>query len=1606
MSLIPKYIFDQVARHNLSQEEAKKMINELKIRDHNSEDIAIIGISCRLPKSKNVNEYWHNLIRGVECKTTFQKDRLEYIKSVVTNSGYSDFLSTMPLNEDELEDTRISGYLEDVDKFDAGIFNISPIEAKGMDPMHRVLLETVWTAIVDAGYTRDKIYGTDTSVFVGRDCINDTMYKYITKEESTSMTGNWPALLAGRINHLYNLKGSSLVIDSACSSGLLGVHLACNALRNNECHMAIVSAVALASFPYFNKFPRSMMESKNGKVKTFDKDADGTLFSEGVASVILKPLSKAEKDRDNIYGVIKGSAINNDGATNGITAPNALAQEEVIVKSWKNSNIDPTTIQYIEAHGTGTKLGDPIEIKGITNAFSKYTDKNQFCGIGSAKGNIGHTVAVSGLASLIKVILAMKNKVIPPSINFKELNPFINFIKSPVYLVDKPHKWEKSDTPRRAGISSFGFAGTNCHVIIEEPPMVTKHDIEFDLPYEIFTVSAKTERSLKGLLKEYSKFIEEEMQTNIKNICYTSNQGRDHYNYRIAIIVRDFHELSQKMDMILSSDLKDISSNGVYYGYHKIGSNQKKIIEDGEITVAQHKNISAEANNLLVKILKEKGDYILLSMDELCRLYTKGAKINWTLLYKDKFRRTVELPTYCFERTKYWGKIKGQKTEQKIIKDIKHPLIDICLADSVDEMIFSTTFNVKKNWVLSNHKIMGESVMPGATYIEMARKACSVFYKNDMLELKNVIFLTPLIVREDENKLVNTVVKKEKGFVTFIIASKQGDKWVVHAEGKVYQMVNKEQLKFDLDRIKRDKTREKVKVKYEGKNLDSNVFSFGPRWLNFKEVIMAPNEQLAELEISDEFKSDLNELIIHPALLDNAVNLFINEDDEDTFLPISYKDFKIYSAMPAKFYTYVRKKSSNKETKICDIQLIDINGNIFAEISDYILKRVSSIPKLIQNDTETINSYYRLKWIEKEIQSQNVKNIYKENILVFMDSRGLYNKIINKLTYNEEQVIKVKFGDCFKKINDNYFIIEGTENDYVNLLCDITNSNRKVDKIMHLSSISDDTINSYEDLSKRQLKGLNSVFYLVKGISKNKFKQNLDLILISDYATEVTGDERVINPINAAMIGVGKVVNYEFKNIKCRAFDIDDNTSVENICKEIEQKDENYQVAFRNNYRYVSEMIQGDFNNKADENARSGLNIRDNGVYIVTGGTGDIGLEISEYLASISKVSLILINRSKLPVVNEWDSIIEQNENTNLVKKLKKIKDIEAKGTDVVCYSCDICDYESMNRIFKDIKSKYGKISGVFHCAGVAGEGFLFRKNYDVFNEVTSPKIKGTWLIDNLTHEENLDFLILFSSITAIFGGSGQGDYTAANAYLDSFAYCRNKTNKKTISINWQAWRDVGISAEYGITEERSIFKLIDTKSAIKALNKVVNNNLTNVIPGAMNIKVLSSIKDELPFLIATNIREKLNYNAENSNKDVTTEKKPIDSKVVIKGKGEDYNETEKNIAEMYGKVLAIEEVDLYESFNSLGGDSIMATQLLKLIDKKYPNIVDISDIFTYSSVVELSEYIDKELEKSNIMHGENSNIHGLESKIESLLDNLKSGNIDIEDGLKILKND
>ncbi len=501
-------------------------------------DMAIIGIAAKLPEAENYTEFWNNLLQG----------RASVRKLPSSRKGLSPFF-------DMTKEYALYGYLEGIDLFDTVFFKTLPEVARNMDPAHRLLLETVNDAIADAGYYREQLTGESVGVFLTD--LNPEYYRYLSENGLDILAGNLPANLAGRIAYFNGFTGPALSIDTACSSGLVALHTAIQNVVNGDCQMAIVGGANIKiELPLQTNSDLGVM-SPTGQCRSFSADADGTAGGEGVIAIIIKPLKQALNDRDHIYAVIKGSAVNQDGSSsNGLTAPSPLAQKDVIQAAWRSAGVDPTTISYIETHGSATKLGDPIEITGITDAFREFTNdytdfEKQFCPIGAVKTNIGHLGNLAGLAGLLKTILALKYQKIPPTINFSRSNPFIDFKNSPVYLNTSLENWTiAGDIPRRAGVSSFGLSGTNCHVILEEAP---KKSADMFSPYQLFTLSGENKKQLERRIDDLLTFFQNKRIDNfeklqITDVSYTLNCGRKHYpDWRCAFVAGDWDELVNQL---------------------------------------------------------------------------------------------------------------------------------------------------------------------------------------------------------------------------------------------------------------------------------------------------------------------------------------------------------------------------------------------------------------------------------------------------------------------------------------------------------------------------------------------------------------------------------------------------------------------------------------------------------------------------------------------------------------------------------------------------------------------------------------------------------------------------------------------------------------------------------------------------------------------------------------------------------------------------------------------------------------------------------------------------------------------------------------------------
>ncbi|WP_139491844.1 non-ribosomal peptide synthetase [Brevibacillus dissolubilis] len=570
--------------------------------------IAIIGMSCRMPEATSKEAFWHNIKLGKDSIRHFPTSRRKDI---------DDYLSQINPNLFAGDDAYWqAGYLDEIDKFDHELFQILPGEAKYMDPQQRIFLEMVYEAVEDAGYGNGKINNTKTGVYIGN-C--PTEYGMIANHQSPlAVTGTNVPIIASRVNYVFNLRGPALAFSSTCSSSLVAVHYAVQALLNGECEQALTGAINLYLFPVdlvTDSAYRVGIVSEESRCRTFDNAANGVVRGEGGAVLLLKPLKRALADGDHIYGTIIGTGVNNDGLSTSISAPNPVAQAEMLTSVWKKANIDPRSIAYLEAHGTGTKLGDPIEIAAITRAFAPFTKERQFCGIGSVKSNIGHLVnGASGIAGLIKTVLALKHKQLPPTLHFEDPNPLIDFLQSPVYVVDRLQDWKTEEEPRRAGVSAFGFNGTNAHILLEEAPLPDREQPEAKGPF-LFVLSARKKTIVRELIQRYIAFLKENPDIPLGNVCFTAATGRQHHPVRVAMVTHSVEDLVMQLENELwRNDEVAIAGTGAVHDQERIT------------------------------------DPLL----EITARYLAGETINWDQLYADGAFTRIPLPTYPFERVRHW----------------------------------------------------------------------------------------------------------------------------------------------------------------------------------------------------------------------------------------------------------------------------------------------------------------------------------------------------------------------------------------------------------------------------------------------------------------------------------------------------------------------------------------------------------------------------------------------------------------------------------------------------------------------------------------------------------------------------------------------------------------------------------------------------------------------------------------------------------------------------------------------------------------------------------------------------------------------------------------
>jgi len=907
----------------------KQLLNEKK---RIQQPIAIIGLSCRFPQAIDKKAYWQLLSNGKSAISSIPEERWELLKGT---------------HEEMLRDKTFQywgSYLNNIDLFDAYFFGISPREAMLMDPQQRWLLEVVYEAIEDAGLPVEFLANSNTGVFAGLDSshfvdLQDLGIVDTNLDALYLPTGNAMSIAANRISYVFDLHGPSMVIDTACSASLVAAHLACLNLQNSLCDLALVCTANINFLPIINLIlSKATMLSPDGTCKVFDANANGYIPGEGVGVIVLKPLDKAIKDKDRIYAVIESSAVNQDGATNGLTAPNGLQQEKLIKSVYMSANIDPQEISYVECHGTGTFLGDPIEIEALGDAISTHrTDENP-CYIGSVKANIGHLEPAAGIASLIKVALALENKKIPPQINFHTPNPYIDFHKYHFHVPRQLEEWPKYGSSRIAAVSAFGFGGTNAHMLLRELTSDEKPtNITADLPSEeLFTLSAKNQTALKALIEKWCNYLSGNLSLDIAQLCYNMHVRRSHYAARLAVIVNNTEQL-----------------------YNVLCGLRENFSEylDG-IFIGNLSEIKPSLKNASFDFTKtEKVD-----LNALAKHYVTQGNIDWHHYEAKRSYIHCDIPLYPWQYKHYWPNTTHPSKEKESLSSNDHPLKGKLIPSPLSILQFSFEFSCK---------IMPEirdtyNLVHAGYYFEMLAFAAKELKQINTFTVEALVFLSPLIIPQDKVVTVQLIMEKSiNDQLNFSFYSNQPDQshWVKHANG-VLLLTTWINEKFDSIIA----LREYCTIEKDAESFYQRVSNMGLptgnsiRWLH--RCWLGENEILCEFHQPNiDNKNETFALQVHPGIIDGSIQpifMLLPPNFDKGFIAsnIGKMQYKITTSTHFYLFASLRKNDSEHSKLYVNWCLFNQDNEIIALCENLCLTQINH--KIDKEKVALMQDYERI----------------------------------------------------------------------------------------------------------------------------------------------------------------------------------------------------------------------------------------------------------------------------------------------------------------------------------------------------------------------------------------------------------------------------------------------------------------------------------------------------------------------------------------------------------------------------------------------------------------------------------------------------------------------
>ncbi|MFL6262221.1 MAG: SDR family NAD(P)-dependent oxidoreductase [Thermoanaerobaculia bacterium] len=1307
-------------------------------REWNGSEVAIVGMAGRFPGAPTVERFWENLRDGVESIRFFTEEELLAAGTLPARLAHPAFVKAGPV-------------LEDIERFDAALFGIPPHEAQLLDPQQRLFLECAWEALERAGYNGD-VQDSLVGVYAGLE-MNTYLFNLFSQPEVIERAGSFQFevandkdYLATRTSYKLNLRGPSFTVQSACSTSLVAVHLACQALLTGECDLALAGGVSL-------KVPQASgylaleggIQSPDGHCRAFDAGAQGTVFGSGLGVVALRRLSDALEDGGVIHSVIKGSAINNDGAVKiGYSAPGPEGQYQVIRAAQLAAEVEPETITYVEAHGTGTTLGDPIEVSALTRAFRAGTEKTGFCALGSVKTNVGHLRSAAGVTALIKATLALEHRQIPASLHFERPNPQIDFAGSPFYVNARLADWRPDGAPLRAAVSSFGVGGTNAHLILEEAPPAEPSGPA--RPWQILPLSALTATALDTLRSDLAAHLGRRPDLPLADAAFTLQVGRRTGRYRGFAVARDLAGAAERLAAgPLQTSFQEIRSRPVDFLFPGQG--------------AQYPGMSRE--------LYETEPAFRAAVDRCCEILRP-------LLGLDL--RTVLYPPPG-EMEEAARRLEQTALAQPALFVVEHALARLWMG-----------------WGVRPRAMLGHSL---GEYV--AACLAGVFSLEDALALvaergrlmQSLPAGAMLAVPLPEAEIAEIATLLGPGGLSLAAVNGPARAVVSGPEPEIAA------LEAELARRGTPGRRLHTSHAFHSGMMDPILAPFAERvravhrsapelpfvsnltgaWITAGEAV-DPAYWARHLRGAVRFHDGLR------ALAADSGAVLLEVGPGQTLSAFARQ------ALPAD-RPLARSLPHPKETQAAGEFLLGAVGQLWLAGVEIDWRALHAGERRHRVELPTYPFERQRYWVDRRTApagGDTAANVRQEisdwfyvptwvpaaapaepsgdgvhRWLLLADGGGIAEAMARRLEERGDAVAVLVPG-------------KGPGEGYGELLARLRSAwGVPPDRVVHLQGCGDGAPETDG--------GFLSLLELVQELGRQPSSLGAELRVVTTGAQAVGRGETVTHPERATLLGPVRTLPLEHPEIGCAAIDVDPGGDPEDLAElliaEAAVPAADPVIALRSGERWVERLSPVPLG-PADSRR---LPWRERGVYLITGGLGGLGLVLAEELARSFRARLVLTGRGGLPT-DPAD------------RRVQSVRRLEALGAEVLVLAADVTDEEAMREVVRRARERFGPVQGAIHAAGVPGSGVIQLKTAEAAQRVLAPKLQGTRALAAALAEEPLDLLVLCSSTFAVTGGVGQVDYCAANSFLDAFARHHSARGVRTVSVGWGAWQEVGMAAE------------------------------------------------------------------------------------------------------------------------------------------------------------------------------------------------------------------